>query len=168
MPTGEAIRMTEWTVVACLAVALVCLLCKYIRLRMQMERRAWEVFEEWRESEIESEVESRLHESERGIREDAIKKSEAVIRGRVTETLIPFFPDFKYNSKDARFLGTPVDLVVFDGLSEGRMKRVVFIEIKSGKNAGLSTRERMVRDCIRSRRVGYEVIHHRDRQGGED
>ena len=162
MPTSEAIHMTEWTVVACLAVALAFLLWRYFRLRTNMERRAWEVFEQWRESEIDSEVELRLQESEKRIREDAIRKSEAVIRGKVTETLIPFFPDFGYNSKDARFLGTPVDLVVFDGLSEGALKRIVFIEIKTGRNAGLSTRERMVRNCVRNRRVGYEVIHHKE------
>ena len=160
--TKEAISMTEWTVVAVLAIALIYLLWKYFRLKGRIESHAWGMFEEWREGEIDAHVDLRLRESEKGIREDAIRKSEAVIRGKVTETLIPFFPDFKYNSKDARFLGTPVDLVVFDGLSEGRMRKVVFIEVKTGRNAGLSSRERMVRDCIRSRRVTYEVIHHRD------
>ena len=52
--------------------------------------------------------------------------------------------------------------MVFDGLSEGRVRRVVFIEIKTGKNANLSTRERMVRECVRSGRVSYEIIHHRE------
>ena len=163
MPAKETISISEWTLVALLAMALIYLLWKYFQLKNRIESHAWHMFEEWREGEIDAEVDLRLRESEKGIREDAIRKSEAVIRGKVTETLIPFFPDFKYDSRDARFLGTPVDLVVFDGLSEGRMRKVVFIEIKTGKNANLSTRERMVRDCIRSKKVAYEKIHHRDR-----
>jgi predicted Holliday junction resolvase-like endonuclease len=78
----------------------------------------------------------------------------------VTEHLIPFFPGFRYNSKDARFLGTPVDIVVFDGLSEGRLRQIVFIEVKTGNNANLSTRERQIRQCVRNRRVAYKLIHH--------
>ena len=163
MPTNEPTNMTEWTIVAMLAIALLFLLWRYFKLKREVERQAWDIFDEWRQEEIGAAVDLRLREAEKRIREDAIRKSEAVIRGKVTETLIPFFPDFKYDSQDARFLGTPVDLVVFDGLSEGQVRKVVFIEIKTGKNANLSTRERMVRNCIRNRRVAYEIIHHRDR-----
>jgi predicted Holliday junction resolvase-like endonuclease len=35
--------------------------------------------------------------------------------GKVTEHFIPDLPDFAYNPKDARFLGSPVDFIVFDG-----------------------------------------------------
>jgi len=34
-------------------------------------------------------------------------------------------------SQDARFLGSPVDLVVFDGLAAGAVRRVVFLEVKT-------------------------------------
>ncbi|HXL10861.1 MAG TPA: Holliday junction resolvase-like protein, partial [Gemmatimonadales bacterium] len=56
--------------------------------------------------------------------------------------------------KDARFLGTPVDLVVFDGLDEGQLRRVVFIEVKTGEGA-LSVRERQVRDAVQARQVDW-------------
>ncbi len=95
---------------------------------------------------------------ERRIREDAIKKSEAVIRGKVTEHLMPYFPEFKYNPKDVRFIGTPVDLIVFDGLSEGEVKQVLFIEVKTGKESSITPRERLVRNCIQNRTVNYEII----------
>src|ERR1700694_630246 len=54
------------------------------------------------------------------IREDAVQRSLAVTTGKVHEQLIPYLPDFGYNPKDARFLGSPVDLVVFDGLAQGQ------------------------------------------------
>lgn len=53
------------------------------------------------------------------IRQDAVQRSQAITAGKVHEQLIPYLPAFPYNPKDVRFLGSPVDLVVFDGLAEG-------------------------------------------------
>lgn len=89
-----------------------------------------------------------------GIRQDAIQKSQAVTLGKVTEHFIPYLPDFTFNPKDARFLGSPVDFVVFDGLSDGEVKSVVFIEVKTGKSA-LSARERKIRNAIQAGRVQW-------------
>jgi len=80
------------------------------------------------------------------------------VRGKVTEHLLPFFPGFPYNPRDVRFLGSPVDFVVFSGLSEGGLEEIVFVEVKSGKSVSLSTRERMVRDCVEQKRVRYQVF----------
>lgn len=90
----------------------------------------------------------------RAIREDAVRRSAAVIAGRVHEQLVPYLPGFDFNPKDARFLGSPVDLVVFDGLAAGRVERVVFLEIKTGGGT-LTAREREVRDAVRERRVEW-------------
>jgi len=81
------------------------------------------------------------------IRRDAVQRSVAVTTGKVFEQLVPYLPEFPFNPRDARFLGAPVDLVVFDGLSDGDLRRVVFVEIKTG-NASLTARERRVRDAI--------------------
>ena len=61
-------------------------------------RKAEILFEEW----------TQRHEKE--IRKDAVKKSKAVVAGKVTEQIAPFLPEFKYNPKDARFIGSPIDL----------------------------------------------------------
>ena len=91
------------------------------------------------------------------IRQDAIQKSQAVTRGKITEQLIPYLPDFPFDPKDARFIGSPIDFVVFDGLSDGEVKSVVFVEVKTGKS-GLSARERDVRDAIQSRKVDWQEL----------
>ncbi|HUL04203.1 MAG TPA: Holliday junction resolvase-like protein [Gemmatimonadales bacterium] len=91
------------------------------------------------------------------IREDAIQRSLAVTAGKVHEQLVPYLPDFPFNPKDARFLGTPVDLVVFDGLADGQVRRVVFVEVKTG-TAGLSGRERQVRDTVEAREVEWAEL----------
>ena len=91
------------------------------------------------------------------IREDAVQRSLAVTTGKVNEQLVPFLPEFRFNPKDARFLGSPVDLVVFDGLAAGDVRRVVFLEVKTGEGS-LSARERQVRDVIEARQVAWAEL----------
>ncbi len=90
----------------------------------------------------------------RAIRLDAVQRSLAVTTGKVYEQLVPYLPDFPFNPKDVRFLGSPVDFVVFDGLSDGHITRIVFVEVKTGA-ADLSTRERRIRDAVHDSRVEW-------------
>ena len=146
-------------------IVLIYLFWKYAELKGEIENRGREHFEKWRSTELETQTKEKaellfrdwMQKEEKRIREDAIKRSEAVVTGKVTEHLIPFFPDFKYNPKNVRFIGTPIDLIIFDGLSEGKVKNIVFVEVKTGKTANLSTRERQVRD----KNVIWEKIHHK-------
>ena len=165
--------MDDWmtsTLVLFFALLALYLLIRYIHLRGRVESRARDLYEAWQAREMDRQVSEKAEnlfrawklDEEKKIRQDAIKKSEAVIRGKVTEHLIPYFPDFEYNPKDARFLGTPVDFIIFDGLSEGEMNKVVFVEVKSGKSGALSPREKLVRDCISRGKVSYEIIHNRE------
>ena len=158
------------TLILFLALLTVYLLLKYIKLKVRVESRARDMYEDWQAREMDRQVSEKADnlfrtwklDEEKKIRQDAVKKSEAVIRGKVTEHLIPYFPDFEYNPKDARFLGTPVDFLIFDGLSEGEMNKVVFVEVKSGKTGVLSQREKLVRECIDRGRVSYEIIHNKE------
>lgn len=96
----------------------------------------------------------------RAVRQDAIQRSLAVTAGKVHEQIVPYLPDFPFNPKDVRFLGSPIDFVVFDGLSDGDVRRVVFVEVKTG-NAELSGRERQVRDAVLERRVEWYALRPR-------
>lgn len=91
------------------------------------------------------------------IRDDAVHRSLAVTTGKVHEQLLPYLPEFEFNPKDARFIGSPVDLIVFDGLAEGDVRRIVFVEVKTG-GAPLSARERQVRDVIKAREVEWSEL----------
>ncbi len=97
----------------------------------------------------------RLKIREASIRADALSRSHSVVAGKATEHLAPLLPGFEFDPRDARFLGSPVDFIVFDGLSEGEIDEIVFVEIKTGPSAALSTRERRVRDAIDGRRVRF-------------
>ncbi|OYT34082.1 Holliday junction resolvase [Archaeoglobales archaeon] len=152
-------------IIGLLLLAFIILLWKYAELKGRIEQRARQIYEEWRKRELESTsarkaellFEEWRQKYEKEIRRDAIEKSKAVIAGKVTEHLIPYLPEFKYNPKDARFIGSPVDLIVFDGLDEGDLRRIVFVEVKSGKST-LSKREKLIRDAIEQRKVEWVVL----------
>jgi predicted Holliday junction resolvase-like endonuclease len=167
----------EWIIILILFIVLGILLLLYILQERNIESRAREIFEAWREQERQdlagwkatelerlSEEKARIlfagwrAEEEEIIRSDAVRRSQSVTRGKITEHLIPYFPDFPYNPKDARFLGSPVDLIVFDGLSEDTIREIVFVEIKTAKNPSLSRREREIRDCVQEKRVSYKLL----------
>lgn len=93
----------------------------------------------------------------RFIRQDAIARSQATIAGLVHEQLLPVLPGFPFNPKDARFLGSPVDLIIFDGLDAGQIKRVVFVEVKTG-GSSLSRRERQLRDVLQAGMVEWQEM----------
>jgi predicted Holliday junction resolvase-like endonuclease len=99
------------------------------------------------------------------IRGDAVQRSRAITAGKVHEQLIPYLPVFPYNPKDVRFLGSPVDLVVFDGLAAGCVERIVFLEIKTG-GAGLTQRERSVRDAVQNYEVEWAELRVRPAEPG--
>jgi predicted Holliday junction resolvase-like endonuclease len=93
----------------------------------------------------------------RDARRSAIDQHRAVTHGQVYEQLVPYLPDFDFYPTDARFLGRPVDFVVFDGLDEGELRRIVFVEVKTG-GSKLTSRERFIRDAIREGRVSWKEV----------
>ena len=100
-------------------------------------------------------------EAERGLparlteeREDAVRRSRAVIGGQVAEQLAPFFPDFPFDPSEVRFIGKPVDFIAFKGATSGVVGEVAFIEVKSGSSS-LSKVERSLREAIVEGRVRW-------------
>ena len=117
------------------------------------KRQIWDVLSK----EAANNFEQWKVETEKVIRKDAIDKSQSVTMGKMTEHMVPYLPGFGFNPTDARFIGSPIDLVVFDGLSDGDVRKIVFVEIKTGVST-LSTRERMVRDAITSKKVDWMEV----------
>ncbi len=119
------------------------------RIRMEQsdiaKQEADILFNQWKESNTKQ------------IRSDAIQKSKSVIAGKITEHFVPFLPDFRFNPKDARFMGTPVDLIVFDGLDDDALRDIYFIEVKTGSST-LSKRQRQIRDAVQGQRVRWLEI----------
>ena len=105
---------------------------------------------------------------EKEIRADAINRSRNVMRGQATEHLAPYMMSNDLNPKDFRFMGNPIDYIVFSGASDvtdgvaDTINKVVFIDIKTNKSK-LNKVQRRVRDAINEGRVEF-LIYNPDKE----
>jgi predicted Holliday junction resolvase-like endonuclease len=107
--------------------------------------------------EVKLEYDSKLAREIEKQRAEAIKQSKAVNRGLVAEQLAPHMVNFPYSPKDCHFLGQPCDYLVFDGLDAGDLKRIVLLEVKTGKSQP-NAREKQVRAAVEEARVQYDIF----------
>lgn len=96
------------------------------------------------------------------IRTEAIKQSKSVTRGQLSEQLLPLLPDFKYNPSDCKFVGQPIDYIIYSGMSNARDSgegeiTVIFAEIKQGKSSRTKIQNR-IKKAIEAGRVKFETI----------
>ena len=89
--------------------------------------------------------------------EKRIKLSARIISGKTIEKLLPFFKDFKYDPHDMRFMGEPIDYIVFDGYSKKKLKQIVFLEVKSGKSK-LTKEQSELKKIIKKKKVKWEEV----------
>ncbi len=90
-----------------------------------------------------------------GIKKDSIERSRASLGGQFSEQLAPYLPNFKYKPTECKFLGKPVDLLVFEGLDEKEVSEIVFVEVKSG-GSDLNGVQRKIRDAVKEGRVRWD------------
>ena len=89
------------------------------------------------------------------VRQDALKRSNAVKGGQIAEQLAPYLPNFPCNPADAHFLGQPIDYIAFPGLCEkNTVDEILLIEVKTNTSQ-LSGREKEIREAVKSGRIRY-------------
>lgn len=98
-------------------------------------------------------------EFEDKIKRETLERSRAALKGRVGEQLAPLLPMFKYEPSDARFLGSPVDYIIFEGHTQETPKGVTFADIKTGKTAKLTKMQSEFKKIIEEGKVKWETIH---------
>jgi len=124
--------------VSVLLFVVIFLAIKYIYLRASFEQRV----KEWLEKE------------EVRIRKDAIERSARTLSGKTLEKLIPFLEKFPYNPHDLRWLGDPIDFVIFDGYSKKSLEQIVFCEVKSGES-NLSKVQNEIKELVEKKKVKW-------------
>ena len=114
----------------------------------------WFKNREWK-LKFEQKVEEFLEKEEERIRADAIKRSASILSGKALEKLVPFLEIFPYDAHDIRWLGDPIDFIVFDGLKKKELKQIVFCEVKSGESK-LSETQRRIKELVENKKVKWE------------
>ena len=88
------------------------------------------------------------------LRKEAVEKSRAILTGKFSEQISPYFPNFPYEASEARFIGSPVDFIVFKGMNEKEIKEIIFVEVKTGKSK-LSKQEKHLKEAIINKKVKW-------------
>jgi predicted Holliday junction resolvase-like endonuclease len=67
------------------------------------------------------------------LRRRSQKLSRSIFGGVFSEQVAPFLPDFPKDLKasEARFIGKPIDFLIFKGMDDQHIDEVGFVEIKT-------------------------------------
>lgn len=98
-------------------------------------------------------------EQEKKIRKDALDRSRATLKGKVGEQIAPFLSKFQHNPSDARFIGSPVDYIIFEGHSKENPKSIILADIKTGTTARLTPLQKGFKKAVEEGKVSWETIH---------
>src|SRR6266581_3698324 len=127
---------------------------------------AWKATELQRVREDDQKEVQRIKEEDEKKRRNSLDTSRDVLKGKIGEQMAPLFPEFRrlYNPADARFIGTPIDYIIFKNLSkvnspEEAPIEIVFVDVKTGKSV-LTKSQQMIQDAVsgEKRRVGFHTV----------
>jgi predicted Holliday junction resolvase-like endonuclease len=88
--------------------------------------------------------------------QESREKSREVLGGKFAENLAPYFPDFKHDPTELKFIGEPIDYIVFKGASTKNPSEIIFLEVKSG-DANLTPVQKKWREVVENKRISWEV-----------
>lgn len=131
-----------------LAVGAICFSFLFIVLMwFLIKRTANKLFNNWLQERLKKEVAKSL------------EIQRPVIKGKISEQLFPLLYNKLGDLADFRFLGAPVDYIIFQGLSASDSSKIdiKFVEVKTGE-AKMNKAEERVKDAIINKRVGWEEI----------
>jgi len=104
-------------------------------------------------------LEARIEE----VRKETLETQRAVLKGKISEQLAAILPEFKYNSADARFIGNPIDYIIFDGYTRAQSEKefgdieIIFMDVKKGKST-LSAIQRKIKNAVEKGKVKWETL----------
>jgi predicted Holliday junction resolvase-like endonuclease len=94
----------------------------------------------------------------------SVDQSRRTLKGQIAEQMAPLLPGFPYEPGDARFLGDPIDYVVFNGYTDVKdgqagpdQIEIVILDVKRGTSK-LSPMQRAIARAIEQGRVKFEVV----------
>ena len=135
--------ITPQLIVVIILFAVFCLVFLLAGRKIGLDQGRKQERREWEGGRIEEIVKSRL------------KQSRAVLGGLVSEQMAPLLPGFPFDPGDCRFVGKPVDFIVFKGMNEKNISEVIFLEVKSGSGRNLNEQERKLRDVVQNQKVSW-------------
>ena len=95
------------------------------------------------------------------LRSDIADKQRSGIKGNVAEMFAPYLPGFPFKASECKFIGNPIDYVVFEGLDERQIKCIHFIDVKTDKSE-LKPHQKQIKELVsslQSPHITFETFH---------
>lgn len=110
-------------------------------------------------SNMRSKLELEFAQRKREEAKKTAQRSRTALVAKVAEHMAPYLAGFPYNPKEVRHWGEIFDFLVLDGLENGKIAEIVFLEVKTSRSGGRvsNPREKLLRDAVEGGRVRYEV-----------
>lgn len=113
-----------------------------------------------REAGFQQQLDKDIKEAQK--RSNNVQRS--VLKVQIGEQFTPFITDFPYNPSDCRFMGEPIDYVIFQNLHEcadGNVPiedvQLIIAEVKTG-NARLNQRQKIIKQAIQNGQVSFREL----------
>ena len=117
-------------------------------------------------AEIIRQLNTRLEEQEISHKK-GLEIQKVSIKGQALENIAPFLPNFPHIPSNCRFLGKPVDYVIFENLEDKEKPiSLVFMDVKTGKTARLTKDEKRIKEACEAGRTSFEIYHIKETEEG--
>jgi len=77
--------------------------------------------------------------------------------GFISERIVANLPQFAWPLRDVRALFDPIDYVVFEGLTEGHLKHLYFVDVKTGASQ-LTKKQRRIKALVEGRKLEWWTV----------
>lgn len=114
-------------------------------------------------------LQNKYHQGIKSPIKHALSSSRNSFKRELGEIFCPFQNGFSYNVRDCRFIGHPIDYIIFNNLEayrEGQKEiddiEIIFIEVKTTHSANLSKVQKAIEYAISNKRVKFKTYKYDD------
>lgn len=114
-------------------------------------------------------LQNKYHQGIKSPIKHALSSSRNSFKRELGEIFCPFQNGFSYNVRDCRFIGHPIDYIIFNNLEayrEGQKEiddiEIIFIEVKTTHSANLSKVQNAINHAISNKRVKFKTYKYDD------
>ena len=95
------------------------------------------------------------------LRSEIADKQRAGIKGKITEMFAPYLEGFPFKASECKFIGDPIDYVVFEGLDNRDITGIHFLDVKADSSE-LKKHQRQIKEIIEQKgNIGFKAFRFR-------
>ncbi|MCD6226397.1 MAG: hypothetical protein J7J93_01200 [Candidatus Aenigmarchaeota archaeon] len=96
--------------------------------------------------------------SEKESHKKGLNSQNPIIKGKAYEKVATLLSGFKYKPSNCRFLGNPIDYIIFNNLEDEKKDvEIILMDVKTGR-AGLNKNQKRIEKACKEKRIKFEIF----------